>query len=59
MYGNVGRNRNMNAIQGLVSDTVKETIERMSAPKKAKPKLLESDGGALYAYWAPILAKKK
>ena len=59
MYGNVGRNRNMSAIQGLVSDTVEKTIERMSTPKKSKPKLIESDGGALYAYWAPLLKKNK
>lgn len=57
MYGNVKRT-NMQAVQNLVADTVKQVVNEMNAPKTTN-KLIEADGGAYRAYNYNLLKPKK
>jgi len=59
MYGSIRRPNNSQAIKGFITDTVQETLAKLSAPQVPTEKLIEGDGGALRAYNFNILNFKK
>ena len=59
MYGSIRRPNNSQAIKSFITDTVNETLSKLSNPQAPTEKLIEGDGGALRAYNFNLLHKFK